>query len=225
MVFIQGGTFQMGSNDGESDEKPVHSVTVGDFYIGKYEVTQGQWRGVMGIDPPYLHNKGCDQCPVDRVSWDDVQEFIKKLNQQTGLKYRLPTEAEWEYAARGGNQNSNYQYAGSNSIDAVAWYSSNYKTTNAFGDQKTTSPVGSKLPNDLGLHDMSGNVNEWCSDWYGSDYYKNSPSSNPTGPTSGSKRVQRGGAWNVSPRQCRVANRDYYTPNNRDLYLGFRLAR
>ena len=229
MVLVKGGTFTMGctieQQNCEDDEKPAHQVTVNDFYIGKYEVTQKQWRSVMGSDPPKLYNKGCDECPVERVSWNDVQAFIKKLNQQSGRQYRLPTEAEWEYAARGGNQSRKYQYAGSNNIDEVAWHDNNAEVSNTFGEQKTTRPAGTKSPNELGLYDMSGNVWEWCSDWHGEDYYKNSPSTNPKGPASGSYRVLRGGSWNFYPQNCRVAYRLHNSPGYRNFSNGFRLAR
>ena len=159
MVFVKGGTFMMGAtpeqgSDAGDGEKPVHSVTVSDFYIGKYEVTQAQWKAVMGKNPS--HYKG-ENRPVERVSWYDIQKFIEKLNAKTGKRYRLPTEAEWEYAARGGNQSKGYKYSGSNDIGSVAWY------TNNSGDR--THPVGQKQPNELGLYDMTGNVWEWCSDW------------------------------------------------------------
>ncbi len=215
MVFVPGGSFQMGSDDGEDDEKPVHTVQLDDFYIGKYEVTQKQWREVMGENPSKF--QGCDDCPVENVSWNDVQEFIQKLNAQTGQNYRLPTEAEWEYAARGGQKTQGYQYAGSNNIDEVAWYREN-------SDSKT-HPVGQKRPNELGLYDMSGNVYEWCSDWYGSDYYASSPEFNPPGPASGSYRVHRGGSWYDYSVYCRVAYRRTHPPEDRYNYLGLRLSR
>lgn len=228
LVFVKGGTFTIGctSEQGsncDGDEKPTHQVTLSDFYIGKYEVTQAEWRKVMGSDPPSLYNKGCDQCPVEGASWDDIQEFLKKLNAQTGKQYRLPTEAEWEYAARGGSLSRGYKYAGSNSIDDVAWYSSNAKTANTFGAEKTTRPVGQKKANELGLFDMSGNVYEWCSDWYGD--YSSSAQTNPAGPSAGSYRVIRGGSWYYDPQYCRVANRNDYTPDYRYYSVGFRLAR
>jgi serine/threonine protein kinase len=222
IVFVKGGTFTMGCTSEQSNcysnEKPAYQVTVSDFYMGKYEVTQKQWREVMGTDPPELRFKGCDECPVERISWNDIQELLNKLNQKTGKKYRLPTEAEWEYAASGGaerrglsgaevSRSARYKYAGSNNIDEVAWYYGN--------SNNKTHPVGQKQPNKLGLYDMSGNVWEWCSDWYGSDYYSKSPRNNPQGPSSGSGRVVRGGSWSSSVRACRVSDRNWYVPDIR----------
>lgn len=225
MVFVKGGTFQMGSNDGYSDEKPVHNVSVSDFYIAKYEVTQKEWRTVMGSDPATLYNKGCDECPVEGVSWNDIQSFLTKLNQQKGEKYRLPTEAEWEYAARGGQQSKGYRYAGSNQLKDVAWYNENAKNGNTFGDEKTTRPVGTKQANELGLYDMSGNVWEWCEDdWHGD--YNNAPNNGSAWRDSprGSGRVDRGGSWNSRAEYCRVANRSGWNPEGRCFIIGFRLA-
>lgn len=211
MVFVKGGTFQMGSNVGGDDEKPVHTVTVSNFYIGKYEVTQKQWQDIMGNNPS--HFKG-DDLPVLQVSWNNVQEFIKKLNAKTGKNYRLPTEAEWEYAARGGSTGSPTTYAGSNTINNVAWYDSNSKSK--------THPVGQKQPNELGIYDMSGNVWEWCSDWYGS--YSSSLQTNPQGASYGSGRVLRGGSWNDRAEYCRSTYRLNYSPDGSSGYLGFRLV-
>jgi formylglycine-generating enzyme required for sulfatase activity len=227
-IRIEGGTFTMGCQDGrdtdcDDDEKPPHQVTVSTFYLSKYEVTQAQWRQVMGSDPAELYNKGCDQCPVERVSWNDIQEFLQKLNAQTSMNYRLPTEAEWEYAARGGNQSRGYVYSGSNDVAEVAWYSANAREGNSYGAQKTTRPVGGKKPNELGLYDMSGNVWEWCSDWYGA--YENSAQQNPSGPQEGSPRVLRGGSWRSGPAVVRCADRDFYSPGYRVSFLGFRLSR
>jgi formylglycine-generating enzyme required for sulfatase activity len=177
----------------------------------------------MGSDPPELHNTGCDQCPVERVSWNDIQEFLQKLNAQTEETYRLPTEAEWEYAARGGKSSKGYLYSGSNEVGEVAWYGSNYEQGNTHGSEKTTRPVGGKKSNELGLYDMSGNVYEWCSDWYGA--YENSAQQNPRGPESGTLRVYRGGSWGNAPRYCRAANRPGSTPTLRGNPVGFRLAR
>ena len=218
MVFVKGGTFTMGctkeqGSDCGSDEKPSHKVTVGDFYIGKYEVTQKEWEEVMGSNPSGFSNCG-DNCPVENVSWNDIQEFIRKLNVKTGKKYRLPTEAEWEYAARGGNQSKGYKYSSSNNLDAVAWYTSN-------SGNKTHS-VGTKQPNELGIYDMSGNVWEWVSDWYGN--YSSTAASNPKGPISGSHHVNRGGSWSYNAKGCRVANRDGDGPDRRSNSVGFRLA-
>jgi formylglycine-generating enzyme required for sulfatase activity len=206
MVFVEGGTFQMGSNSGDSDEKPVHTVTVSSFYMDKTEVTQAEYRKVMGKNPSYY--SGCDDCPVEKVSWHDANEYAKKVGK------RLPTEAEWEYAARGGNKSKGYRYSGSNGIDAVGWYDGNsgYKT----------HPVAQKQPNELGLYDMSGNVWEWCSDWYSDSYYRSSPKNDPQGPNSGSRRVLRGGSWSINDVDCRVANRGRRGPDYGDVSIGFR---
>ena len=217
MVYVEGGTFTMGASadDSEADvwEKPAHRVTVSSFYIGKYEVTQAQWKAVMGTNPSLF--KG-DNLPVEQVSWNDVQEFIRKLNAQTGKTYRLPTEAEWEFAARGGNSSRGYKYSGSNDIGSVAWYKSN--------SNSQTHPVGTKAPNELGIYDMTGNVWEWCSDWYSSSYYSNSPSTNPKGPTSGSRRVLRGGSWFSSAGDCRVSSRVTCNLDSGRGDIGFRLV-
>ncbi|MCD4832475.1 MAG: formylglycine-generating enzyme family protein [Bacteroidales bacterium] len=212
MVFVKGGTFQMGSNNSDKNE-PVHTVSVSDFYIGKYEVTQKQWQDIMGTNPSGL--KG-DNLPVERVSWNDIQEFLEKLNQKTGKNYRLPTEAEWEYAARGGSAGSPTTYAGSNTIDDVAWHDGNSKNK--------THPVGQKQANELDIYDMAGNIREWCSDWYGSSYYSSSPVNNPQGPSSGSSRVFRGGSWSYDDSRCRVVFRNGYNPDVRSISIGFRLA-
>jgi len=212
MVLVEGGTFKMGSNDDYDDEQPIHEVTLSDFYIGKYPVTQAQWQAVMGKNPS--HFKGCDDCPVEKVSWEYVQEFIKKLNAKTGKNYRLPTEAEWAYAARGGKQSKGYKYAGSDNLDEVGWYYDN--------SSNKTHPVGQKKPNELGIYDMSGNVWEWCADWYGA--YPSEPQTNPTGPAKGDRRVLRGGSWSGNDLNCRVAYRSRSNPNFRDLNFGFRLA-
>ncbi len=216
MVFVKGGSFQMGSNGGEEDEKPVHSVTLSGYYIGKYEVTQKQWRDVMGSDPAKLAFPGCDDCPVERVSWEDVQTFLQNLNSKTGKNYRLPTEAEWEFAALGGNSSKNYTYSGSNNVNDVAWYKEN-------SDSKT-HPVGGKQINELNIYDMTGNVWEWCSDWYDEKYYESSPSQNPKGASSGSLRVNRGGSWRLTTVYCRLTNRNGNGPTFREQFLGFRVA-
>lgn len=217
MVFVEGDTFTMGctseqGSDCYEDEKPSHSVTLSNYYIGQTEVTQALWKAVMGSNPSYFM-KG-DNYPVEKVNWNDCQDFIKKLNRLTGKKFALPTEAQWEYAARGGKQSKHYKYAGSNTISNVAWY---YGNSNS-----TTHPVATKSPNELGIYDMSGNVWEWCSDWYGS--YSSSYQTNPTGPSSGSYRVYRGGSWYFSAGNCRVSNRSGSSPANRSSNLGLRLV-
>ena len=217
MMMVKAGTFTMGATsemeDSESDEKPTHQVTLtNDYYIGKTEVTQALWKAVMSNNPSYF--KG-DNLPVVKVSWDDCQKFISKLNSLTGQNFRLPTEAEWEFAARGGNNSNHYQYSGSNELGDVAWYSGNS------GDK--THVVATKQPNELGLYDMSGNVWEWCSDYY--DNYSSSSQTNPTGPNSGSYRVFRGGGWFNNARNCRSSIRNYYTPDNSSFNdLGLRLV-
>jgi formylglycine-generating enzyme required for sulfatase activity len=211
MVLVQGGTFQMG----DKSHGPIHPVTLSDFYISKFQVTQADWRSVMGSDP----SKRCVDCPVKSVNWNDIQDFLTKLNARTGLHYRLPTEAEWEYAARGGNLSKDFKYAGSNNLDEVAWYEAN--------SSEKTHPVGQKCPNELGLYDMSGNVWEWCQDWYQDlyDSYSASAQTNPTGPNTGSYRVIRGGSWYDGPKSARVAYRSGYRPSVRRRDIGFRLAR
>ena len=219
MLFVQGGTFTMGctdeqGSDCDSDEKPAHQVTISDYYIGKYEVTQGLWKKVMGINPSYFKNCG-DDCPVESVNWNDCQEFISKLNQLTGKRFRLPTEAEWEYAARGGNKAS-YQtkYAGSNALGEVAWYNGN--------SNSQTNTVGTKKPNALGIYDMSGNVWEWCNDWYGD--YSSGGVTNPKGVTSGAKSVIRGGSWFNFGINNRVSLRNDSNPSYRSYCYGLRLV-
>ena len=221
MIAVKGGTFTMGGtseqgSDAYDSEKPTHSVTLSDYYIGKFEVTQELWRAVMGNEPTYNdgwtkeYGRG-NNYPAYRISWNDCQEFIKKLNQKTGANFRLPTEAEWEYAARGGNKSKGYKYSGSNTIGNVEWYSSS-----------KTHQVGTKSPNELGIYDMSGNVLEWCQDWYGD--YSSGSQTNPTGPSSGFNRVSRGGSWSEYAMFCRVSCREYNTPDARRNHLGFRLA-
>jgi formylglycine-generating enzyme required for sulfatase activity len=207
------------------------------FHIGKYEVTQEEWEAVMGSNPS--HFKGCPKCPVEQVSWDDIQEFLQKLNTKTANNYRLPTEAEWEYAARGGKRSKGYKYSGANNnLSSVGWYNRN--------SNDKTREVGTKRSNELGLFDMSGNVYEWCSDWYDTGYYAKSPKMNPTGPSSGKSKVFRGGAWyfidwiyggtkrnsyDSSERRKygvgihRVSYRNGYVPSFRFYFIGFRLCR
>jgi len=216
MVFVEEGTFLMGSNRGSRDERPVHLVKINSFYIGKFEVTQKQWRFLMGKDPENLKFTGCNQCPVEGVSWYDIQEFLKRLNTISGQNYRLPTEAEWEFAARGGNQSKGFSYSGSNNIVKVAWYRAN--------SNSKSHPVGQKQPNELGIFDLTGNVWEWCSDYYDERYYRNSTSTNPSGPISGDLRVLRGGAWLNIAEDCKVWERHSSFPSNKEFNYGFRLC-
>ncbi len=227
LIFVKGASFFMGCDDHKfltseyNNEKPLHRVTVGSYFIGKYEVTLGQWRNIMGIKPPAYtdadySNKNCDNCPVVKVSWEDAQEFIKKLNAKTGKKYRLPTETEWEYAARGGKYSKNYQYPGSNKLADVAWYGK---------ENGITHEIGQKKPNELGIFDLGGNVIEWCEDWYGEDYYKKSVDElNPKGPEKGQKRILRGGSYLDPDVVCRNVYRSFMTPDTRRWSVGFRLA-
>lgn len=216
MIQVEGGTLMVGAtseqgNDAFEDEKPIHLVTISSFYIGKYEVTQEEWSAVMGSNPSTFISSNN---PVNNVSWIDCQNFIRELNKLTGKNFRLPTEAEWEFAARGGNKSNNYKYAGSHAIGLAAWYKDN--------SSKTIHSVGSSLSNELGLYDMSGNVNEWCQDWKGS--YSAKSVNNPSGPTSGSSRIIRGGSWNSNAQSCRVSFRNSFQQDYRNDDLGFRLA-
>ena len=217
MIGVEGGTFTMGATseqgtiDPWDNERPAHSVTLSSFSIGETEVTQELWQAVMGSNPSY--SSGTNY-PVERVSWHDCQTFIQKLNQLTGKNFRLPTEAEWEYAARGGNKSEGYKYAGSNTLGDVAWYSGN--------SANRIHPVKKKQANELGLYDMSGNVYEWCQDWLGN--YSGDAQANPTGAATGSRRVYRGGGWSGAASRCRVSYRDGYTPTNTYNHLGLRLA-
>ena len=214
LVFVKGGTFKMGdlSGDGSREETPVHQVTVNDFYMGKFEVTQSQWESIMGSNPS--HFNGCPNCPVERVSWIDVQEFLVKLNELTGKSYRLPTEAEWEYAAKGGSKSRGFLYSGKNNVNFVAWYSGN--------SGNKTNPVGQKEPNELGIYDMSGNVWEWVNDWF--DYYTETPKDNPTGPDNGDGRIVKGGSWFGHAGGNRVSCRGSDEPVNKRSYIGFRIV-
>jgi formylglycine-generating enzyme required for sulfatase activity len=217
MVFVKGGCFDMGDTSGEGidSEKPVHEVCVNSFHIGKYEVTQGQWKAITGANPSHFSSCG-DTCPVENVSWNDVEEFIKKLNSKTGKSYRLPTEAEWEYAARSSGKKEKYAGTDSGSdLNNYAWYD--------FNAANKTRPVGQKQPNGLGIYDMSGNVWEWVSDWYSGTYYQNSPRNNPTGPASGGTRICRGGSWDSVPKLVRTTYRRNLAPAYRDGRRGFRL--
>lgn len=206
-----GATSEQG-RDAYDDEKPAHQVTLDDYYIGVTEVTQALWYAVMGKNPSYF--TGNSNLPVEKVSWDDCQEFIRKLNQLIGQTFSLPTEAQWEFAARGGNLSKGYKYSGSNTLRKVAWYDNN--------SNDKTHPVAQKQSNELGLYDMSGNVWEWCQDWYGD--YSSSSQRNPMGPSSGSDRVFRGGGWDGSAWNCRVSYRYRFSSGDRRSFLGLRLA-
>lgn len=216
MVFVEGGSFTMGCTSEQGGdcynwEIPAHRVTIDDFSICKYEVTQVLWKEVMGSNPSVF--KGNNH-PVENVSWEDCQEFIRRLNDKTGKSYRLPTEAEWEYAARGGNKSCGYKYSGSNNSLSVTWCIDN--------SNGKTHPVGTKSPNELGIYDMSGNVWEWCSDWYGG--YSNTSQSNPKGCDNGSSRIRRGGCWTSQSKNCRVSDRNSDSPEHYSNGIGLRLA-
>jgi len=248
MVLVQGGTFSMGSNEGSDDEKPVHTVTVSSFYISKNELTVAEFKKFIdatGYTTPaetegwsYIYSEskrekrngvnwrcGTDGSklmdfemnkPVIYVCYNDAVKYCQWKSYVTGKNFRLPTEAEWEYAARGGNKSNGYKFSGSDNIDAISWYKDN--------SGSTTHPVGQKGANELGLYDMSGNVWEWCSDWYGYDYYSQSPSDNPKGPINGTSRVIRGGSWYYDAQDCRISYRDYYSPDYRVNIIGFRVV-
>lgn len=210
VVPVKGGCFKMGA----AEDKNLHEVCVSDFAIGKYEVTQGQWQEIMGNNPSRYSACGSN-CPVDQVSWNDIQEFIAKLNSKSGKQYRLPTEAEWEFAARSGGKDE--KFSGANSLDAVAWYDKN-------SDSKP-HPVGTKQANGLGIYDMSGNTWEWVNDCYRSNYYKTSPKNNPQGPMCSDKRVLRGGSWFNTADNSRAAFRLKDNPSfSYHFTFGFRLA-
>ena len=238
MIAVEGGTFKMGAQSKDPNkpnfdkkaydyESPVHDVTLDSFYMAEFVVTEDLWEAVMNENKSkesrgflgrlFGNNKvprPREGYPKTMISWNDCQKFIKKLNQLTGKNFRLPTEAEWEYVARGGNKNRGNKYSGGNIIEDVAWYSEN--------SWATTHKVGAKSPNELGIYDMSGNVWEWCGDWYGD--YTSSAHANPTGPTSGSFRVYRGGSWYRNASYCRVSNRGNYAPDYHYSDLGFRLV-
>lgn len=219
MVFVESGTFTMGAtpeqgSNAANDEKPIHKVTLDSFYIGKYPVTQKQWKTVMEDNPAFFEG---DDYPVESVNWIDVQKFISKLNELTGKNFRLPTEAEWEYAARGGKRSRGFKYSGSDSLYDVGWFRDN-------SDKKITHPIGLLKGNELEIYDISGNVWEWCSDYYSSTYYSESPDQNPQGPFSGTCRVFRGGSWYYDANHSRISYRNYRNPESSYDDLGFRLA-
>ena len=216
MLLVKGGCFHKGDTfgDGSYDEKPVHEACLSDFYIGKYEVTQAQWQTVMGNNPSKFTG---DRRPVEMVSWEDAQNFIAKLNQMTGKNYRLPTEAEWEYAARSGGRREKWAGTSDESqLGDYAWFQGN--------SGSRTHVVGTKKPNGLGLYDMSGNVLEWVEDRYDDVYYEESPKDNPRGARTGDSRVVRGGSWFGNARYVRASARSWGHPANRFYTLGFRLG-
>lgn len=244
MVKVAGGSFDLGSDDEATDRRPAHTVKLKDFSIGRYEVTQEQWKLVMGSNPS---NYICEECPVTNVTFQDAQSFIQKLNSMTGKTYRLPTEAEWEYASRGGSSErliktsthvarggvnelgisqkgmrtpdkelTGKKYAGKNSPQEVAWFNRN--------SRDHIHPIGRKDANEIGIYDMSGNVEEWCSDFYAKDYGSKRDVENPTGPAGGNSHVVRGGSWNSSTSEIVVTRRAAYMPNTKTNALGFRLA-
>lgn len=213
-AYIKGGNYPMGSVNKEfKDEWPIHTVKLDGFYIGKYEVTQRQWKDIMGYNPS--EHAGCDDCPVEMVSWEEVQRFIYKLNKRTKKQYRLPTEAEWEFAARQGNDDMAFDYSGADVIDWVGWYNSN--------SNRETHIVGQKTPNSLGIYDMTGNVWEWCSDKYGS-YSERDLQENPTGPKTDGNYIIRGGSYDQPAIRCRNAYRSDRSPSTKEKSIGFRLV-
>jgi formylglycine-generating enzyme required for sulfatase activity len=220
MIFVEGGTFEMGLLNGSDDNVPVHSVTIGPFSIGKYEVTVGQYKafcsknGYSMPDPPKWGWQ--DNHPMVNIDYDQANDYCLWLQEMTGLNWRLPTEAEWEYAARGGKKGKGKSFAGSNDLETVGWFADS-----AFGQ---TNIVGLKKPNELGIYDMSGNVGEWCHDWYNENYYQISPSSNPRGPSSGYFRVYLGGSWYDAPSFCHVTYRNGDSPSKHTMNLGFRVV-
>ncbi len=217
MIFVKGGCFEMGdiSGVGKVREKPVHEVCVNNFYLGKYEVTQKEWKGIMKTKPSY--GKRCNDCPVDNISWLEIRKFIMKLNEKTGKKYRLPTEAEWEYAARSGGKEEVWSGTSDElELEDYAWY--------AFNSLDMTHPVGQKEPNGLGTYDMSGNVFELVWDRYDREYYKSSPIDNPKGALGGSSRVVRGGGWYGEALSLRTAYRYRIKPSDKFKGVGFRIA-
>lgn len=213
MIKVEGGTFKMGSTTGEGRERPVHEVTLSPYYIGETQVTQALWTEVMGENPSDFIG---DNKPVNRVNWFDCEHFIKKLNEITNQKFRFPTEAEWEFSARGGKKSKGYEYAGSNKIEDVAWFDDN--------SNGEVHQITKKKPNELGIYDMSGNVWEWCQDWGERGYYKKSPNKDPQGPSSGTSRVVRGGGRNSIAGNCRIAYRNFNSPDNKRSSIGLRLV-
>ena len=216
MIFVQGGTFIMGQDNNLTERMPAHKVTVNSYYMSQCKITQAQWIAVLGYNESLF--KGCDKCPVENVSWNAAQEIIKKISNATGAKYRFPTEAECEYAAKGGAKTANYKYSGSNLAGDVAWY-----LPNGGG---TTHPVARKKPNELGLDDMSGNLYEWCNDWYDENYYRHCPVNNPLGPLTGELKVIRGGYYGSPLQSMETSDRCIGEQIDlRNNLIGFRIVR
>jgi len=213
MVFVEGGTFVMGNDAGNTDAKPAHQVKLTDFLIGKYELTQSQWNAIVDSNPSKVE---CAECPLSDMSWVQLQEFIEKLNKRTGKKFRLPTEAEWEYAAQGGKKSKGFQYSGSDSIAELGWLD--------FNSGAKAHPVGLLKPNELGLFDMNGNAWELCEDWYDPKYYKRSPTENPVNTKPAKYRVSRGASWMSPPHYCQRNYRNTDHPHHKRGNGGFRLV-
>lgn len=219
MIVVQGGSFVMGDDAGDKDEKPAHPVTVKTFNIAKTETTVAQWReycqatGRRMPEAPWFGQQ--DEHPVVNVSWDNAVAYCSWLTEKTGKHFRLPTEAEWEFAARGGLKSRGYIYSGAKTPDSVAWFASK---------SKGTMPVARKLPNELGIYDMTGNVWEWCADWYDAGYYTRSGKENPTGPSTGMFYILRGGSWDLGPRNNRITYRNALSPTSRNHNKGFRVV-
>lgn len=213
MVFVQGGTFLMGSDEGNKDNRPVHKVRVDDFYIGRFEVTQDEWMAVMGHNPSRIP---CGRCPVNDMSYERIQQFMARLSERTGMKFRLPTEAEWEYAAQGGNSSKGFIYSGSNDLAEVGWLK--------FNGNDRQHEVGLLKPNELGLYDMNGNAWELCEDWYDPKFYARSPAENPVNTTPAKYRVSRGASWMSPSHYCYRWARNNDHPHHRRGNGGFRLV-
>ncbi|MCM1531296.1 MAG: formylglycine-generating enzyme family protein [Bacteroides sp.] len=227
MVYVAGGEFEMGSTveqdvEAASNEAPVRTVSLDPYYIGKFEITQSQWEAVMGTTIreqmeltgwEELYGEGIDY-PMYYVNWQEAKAFCDSLSKKTGKRYALPTEAQWEYAAKGGQKSEGYKYSGGDNIEEVAWYEEN--------SEETTHPVGLKKANELGIFDMSGNVREWCSDWY--DIYDEADTENPQGPELSEVRVERSGSFGSDARRCRSTDRRSFKPTYRSFYLGFRVV-
>jgi sulfatase modifying factor 1 len=217
LIFVAGGRYRMGLGSLVEDARPVHWVSLDNFYIGKFEVTQEEYASVMGAGGAENYFSGCDSCPVERVSWFNAGEYLQRLSQLTGSKFRLPTEAEWEFAARGGTASKGYKYSGSNNAQAVGWI--------VGASETKTHGVGQKKPNELGIYDMTGNVFEWCSDYYDPLYYSVSPPENPGGPETGTYRVMRGGSWFHDSSGLKNTDRGKGNPGCRYGFVGFRVCR